>query len=380
MSEHHHHHDMELPVVEAGGSKWGKAHHILLGFLILAVIVWIFSGFYQVRADETAIVERLGKYVEVGDGKVEFVDTGLHYHLPWPIDIVYKIPIKETRHLTVDTFLASQDAYAEVKKEYLKQGADRDVLDAVFDPYLITADKNVIHMKIDVTYQITDPQAWISTISHEEGDNIASAGGMREEVFRQIVQHAIIHQIAEMPINDVLFDKTEELPQSFQKTIQQAMEVPYVDATGKAEQIDLGITLSAVTVPDKRWPQYAIVDQAFQNLIAARSQKDIFINQAKQQAQSEITQADSQALTMKRDAEAYAQRVSDEAKGEASRFSQVLEQYQNAPDVTRWNVYVEAVGAVSGQANRIMFVQPKQSSVLVIDPPSFDAGQVQPNK
>ncbi len=53
--------DVGLPVVESTtGSGWGKAHHVLLGFLALAVLVWVGSGFYKVNADEVAIVERPG--------------------------------------------------------------------------------------------------------------------------------------------------------------------------------------------------------------------------------------------------------------------------------------------------------------------------------
>jgi hypothetical protein len=43
--------DLSLPVNEPEGSRWAKAHHILLGFLLLSAVIWILSGFYQVKAD-----------------------------------------------------------------------------------------------------------------------------------------------------------------------------------------------------------------------------------------------------------------------------------------------------------------------------------------
>ena len=83
---------------------------------------------------------------------------------------------------------------------------------------------------------------------------------------------------------------------------------------------------------------------------------------------------------MLKDADAYAKQVTDEAQGEANRFQQVYAQYEKAPEITRWNVFADAVRSVSGNAKRILFVQPGQKTILTIDPPTFDAGQVQPNK
>ena len=107
--------DLSLPVSDDdGGSRWGKAHHVLLVFAACAIGVWLLSGFYKVKADEVAIVERLGQFVG-SDGKAALIEQGLHYHLPWPIDEVFKIPVQQTRTLTVNTFFAPMDEYADYK-------------------------------------------------------------------------------------------------------------------------------------------------------------------------------------------------------------------------------------------------------------------------
>jgi modulator of FtsH protease HflK len=375
---HSHADDLSLPVTDSEGSRWGRAHHILLGFLVFALLIWLLSGFYQVKADEVAIVERLGSYLSNDQGKALLVEQGLHYQMPWPIDHVFKIPVQQTKTLLVDTFFASQDSYADYKKDFIRRGWPREILDAVFDPYLITADKNVVHMKIAVTYRINDAEAWVSTVSHEDGPDIAAVEGMREQLFRQIVQHAMISELARLPVNRVLFEGTEQLPTLLNNAIQKAMELPDPSDPSGNGQIDLGVLVQKVDVTGNRWPQFEVVDQAFQGVLKARSDQQILVAQANQQADAARTQAESQRDTMIRDAQAYSQRVTDEARGESSRFAQVLEQFQNAPDVTRWNVYVEAVRSITGNANRIMFVQPGQKATLMIDAPQFDAGQVPP--
>ena len=55
----------------------------------------------------------------------------------------------------------------------------REVLDAIYDPYLITGDKNIVHMEIAVTYRRDDPDAWLNTVGYDAGEN--PGAGKREE-------------------------------------------------------------------------------------------------------------------------------------------------------------------------------------------------------
>ncbi len=242
-----------------------KAHHVLLAFLGLAFLVWVGSGFYKVNADEVAIVERLGQFVSTSGGKAALIEQGLHYRMPWPIDQVFKIPVQQTRTLTVNTFYAPQDAYADFKRDAMRQNPDYtpQLLNSIFDPYLITADKNVVHLSLVVTYRIADPEAWITTVSHEaeekaSSDTVAAAAGgeldMREALFQQIVQHAMVRQLAVLPIDQVLFSDTEaggdQWRVALNNAVQNAMLLPDPsDPTGK-RRIDLGVEVQDVRI---RW-------------------------------------------------------------------------------------------------------------------------------
>jgi membrane protease subunit HflK len=386
--------DVGLAVLpEPEGSRWGKAHHVLLGFLGLAVAVWIGSGFYQVNADEVAVVERLGQFVSVGGpgGKATLVEQGLHYRIPWPVDRVFKIPVQQTRTLTVNTFYAPQDAYADFKRDAMRNDPNMtpEVLNSVFDPYLITADKNVVHVSLMVTYRINDPEAWIMTVSHEAEEKAASdtvvaatAGeaDMREQLFQQIVQHALVRQLAVLPVDRVLFSDAvvggDRWRLLLNNAVQNAMVLPDPsDPTGK-KRIDLGVEVQKADVVATHWPSYQAVDMAFQSVLTAKSGADVARFQAQTYAQSAITAAQSQKETMVREAEAYAKQMTNQAAGEANRFTQVYEQFEKAPDVTKWNVYADAVQTVSAAATRMMFVEPGQKTIVTLDPPVFDASQV----
>ncbi|MDP3936156.1 MAG: protease modulator HflK, partial [Alphaproteobacteria bacterium] len=73
-----------------GGKKGGgkrpsptKAMFILIALIPLGI--WLSSGFYKLLPYEQALVLRFGKWVRT-DGE------GLNYHLPYPIEIVQKVP------------------------------------------------------------------------------------------------------------------------------------------------------------------------------------------------------------------------------------------------------------------------------------------------
>jgi membrane protease subunit HflK len=54
------------------------------------------------------------------------------------------------------------------------------------------------------------------------------------------------------------------------------------------------------------------------------------------------------------EASAYKEEVIANAEGEAERFSLLLAEYRNAPEVTRERLYIDAVQKVLGNTNKVM--------------------------
>ena len=377
----HEPHPQSLPVVQEKGSRFGKAHHVLLIFAGAALLVWLLSGFYKVNPGEVAIIERLGQYVGTGhggSGKAELFEPGPHYALPWPIDTVHKISIRQTRILTVDAFDSRPDAYAEVKRRFIEEhpGIQLVVADAVFDPYLITADQNIVHMSVAVQYTIADPEAWLTTASHED-DITGESEGMREALFQQVVQHAMVHMASNLTIDDVLFEGRQRLPVILKAAVINALEPPEIPGDTAKHGITMGIHVERVDLVQARPPDY--VKKNFEAVNEARAQAAGTVSKAQADAQTAVTQAQAAKAGMISDAKAYNSQVVESAKGEAARFAQVLLQYNEAPAVTRYNVYADAVRTIAAAANRLMFLERGQHATITIDSPQFDANQVRPN-
>ena len=50
-------------------------------------------------------------------------------------------------------------------------------------------------------------------------------------------------------------------------------------------------------------------------------------------------------------------------------------QFDKSPDVTRWNVFIDAVRTVASASRRIIFAAPGQKTYIQVDPPQAEAGQ-----
>jgi membrane protease subunit HflK len=113
-----------------------------------------------------------------------------------------------------------------------------------------------------------------------------------------------------------------------------------------------GILVSQVNVTDAQPPN--AVREAFDDVIRAREDEQRVQNQAQQYANRVIPEARGEAQQTIEQANAYKQEVIARAEGDASRFSQLLSEYQKAPEVTRERLYIDAIENVMSNASKIM--------------------------
>ena len=67
-----------------------------------------------------------------------------------------------------------------------------------------------------------------------------------------------------------------------------------------------------------------------------------------------VPKAQGAASRLKEEAQGYRQRVVANAEGEASRFKQVLAEYNKAPQVTRDRMYIETVQQIMSSTSKIL--------------------------
>lgn len=79
-----------------------------------------------------------------------------------------------------------------------------------------------------------------------------------------------------------------------------------------------------------------------------------------------IPRARGNAARLIEESQGYKERVIASAEGDASRFSQILEEYSKAPNVTRERLYLDMMQQVLSNTSKIMVDQQSGSNLLYL--------------
>jgi modulator of FtsH protease HflK len=352
----------ELPVLESEKKdpSWFTAQLAMLIFLAGVVLIWIFSGSYQVGVGEVAVVERLGQYLTLPGGQPLQVPPGWHYHLPWPIDTVYVIPTSRAQQLTISDFNQPPTSYEDWEKEILREDPQitTDDLDAIFNPYLITGDINVLHATISVPYQISDPVAYLQAVAESPGQ---PSGQAMQDVLRILSDHQLIRKFATLTVEEALGSANPT------QNVQAYNSDQINNLQGSITQLNLGLQVQKMQVDKVLVPNEVV--QAFSDVENARQNETTTIQNAETQA-TQITfqaQADSQKILSS--AEAEANQAKTEATGEKQAFSAIYAQYLHDPKVITLTLLNDTLSNVLNSAARVFVVQPNQRILISLPPP-----------
>jgi modulator of FtsH protease HflK len=130
-----------------------RSSFVIVKILMVAlVILFFFSGIFTVPSQERAIILRFGK--PVGSGEEQLLGPGLHWSFPSPIDEVVRIPIGE-----IQTVRSTAGWYQTTPEEEAagNEQPRSSTLNPAVDGYTLTSDGNIIHVRADVRYRISEP-------------------------------------------------------------------------------------------------------------------------------------------------------------------------------------------------------------------------------
>ncbi len=263
-----------------GGGNGASSGRLLSGALMLLVAVWAFTGFYQINDAERGIVLRFGAFQNISQ-------PGLRWHIPWPVESVE----------TINTNVVERLPY---------QGS------------MLTRDENIVLVDLVVQFRRTDPEAYLFNMRAPE------------ETLGDITGSAIREVIGKNELDFILTEGRAEIAAQAQTLIQAT-----VDTYGA------GLTIYEVNLQEANFP--GDVEASVQDAIKAREDKERMSFEAEAYANDIIPNARGSAARALLDAEGYRARVIADAEGEASRFTQILLEYEKAPGVTRQRMYIETL-------------------------------------
>lgn len=294
---------------------------IAIGAVVALALLIAFTSLYTVQPEERAVVKRFGAVYGI-------TDPGLHFKLPFGIDSVQKVATE--RVLKEEFGFRTVD----VTNRERSQFRDQDFLD---ESLMLTGDLNIIRVEWVVQYRIADPIKYLYGMR----EPTRTLRDLSESIMRRVVGNRIGSEVLTIGRVEIANDAREE--------IQAAME-----------QYDNGLHIITVELQDVVPPQR--VQPAFNEVNEARQELERMINEANRELNQTIPRAEGTANRVIAEAEGYATERVNRALGETARFSAVLAEYRNAPEVTRSRMYLETLHAVLPRVGSVVVM--KEGQVL----------------
>ena len=283
---------------------------IFLVVLVL-VIAWLLSGLYRVETREQGLELVLGRYTTT-------TGEGLNFNWPSPIGDVEVVNVTSQRTLP----LGYEPSTMTVRTVNVAQQRERGSL-------MLTADENIIDIQFNVVWMVKNAFDFAFNIRNpEEAVRSAAEAAMREVIGRTELQLALTQGRAAIQ---------EESAAQIQRIL---------------DSYKSGITVLSIQLLPVNPP--ASVIAAFNDVQAARQDKERAINEA-QAYRNEVTpRAKGEAERQIQQGEGYRAEVLNRAQGDAQRFISVYNEYAQAKDVTKERIYIETMEEVMRNMNKVL--------------------------
>ncbi len=278
---------------DSGTSGGGGGAGLGAVFALGAIIVLgyvVFQSFYTVDEQERAVVLRFGEYHRTEN-------PGLRFKLPL-VEQATKVRVTNVRNAE-------------------SQGQ------------MLTEDENIVSVDLQVQYRVGDAKAYVLNV-RDSNQALAFA-----------TDSALRHEVGSSVLDDVLTEGRAELAIRVEQRLQQFL-------------VDYGTGLEIVQVNVESTQPPEAVQEAFREVQRAREDEQRFKEEAETYRNRVVPEARGRAQRLIEEANAYRDEVIERARGETARFTEMLAVYQQAPEVTRERMYLQALENVFANTTKVL--------------------------
>ncbi|MCR5675122.1 MAG: FtsH protease activity modulator HflK [Lachnospiraceae bacterium] len=274
----------------------GKGAARVIGGILLAVLVIVLasSAFYNVGEQEQAVLTMFGKIMRT--------DTAGLY---------FKVPFLQRVHKVDMTTHGIGIGYA--------VGGDGQNITVDEEGIMITSDFNFVDIDFYLEYKVSDPVAYLYNTQDPEG------------TMKNMALAAIRSTVINYPVDEVITTAKGQIQAEVKEKLQ-------TELTNN----EVGLMAVNISVQDAEPPTPEIV-QAFKEVETAKQGKETAVNNAKKYQNEQIPRAEANADKITQQAEADKAARIAEAQGQAERFSQMYQEYQKYPLITKQRMFYEAM-------------------------------------
>jgi membrane protease subunit HflK len=268
--------------------------------MVLLVLAFLGSGFFTVGPQEKAIVLRLGR--PVGQGEQALLSPGFHWAFPKPIDEVERIPFTslQTAESSVGWYLTPDE-----RRHGEPTPPPRDRLDPATTSYAISADTNIIHVRADVHYRITDPVRFHFDFA-DASLFVTNA-----------LNNALLYATSQFPVDDILTKQRTAFREAVTARVHDLVD-----------EEKLGITLEPLTVEVS--PPIGLVAK-FDEVDQATQKRDTVLSQAYSYTNNTLSSARAEAASRTYAAESARSGLVKMVGAQATNFTNLRPYFERDP-------------------------------------------------
>jgi membrane protease subunit HflK len=279
------------------------------------VAVWLASGFYIVEEGRRGVVLRLGRFLEV-------TMPGPRWHIPYPIESVEIVNVSGVRTVEVG---------------YRGNAKNKQPQEAL----MLTDDENIVDVQFAIQYTLKSPEDFLFNNRNPE-DNVLQAA---ETSIREVV--------GKSKMDFVLNQGRSEVASRVKLLMQQILD-----------RYKTGINVTTVNLQNVQAPEQ--VQASFEDVVRAGQDRERFKNEGQAYANDVVPKARGVAARLIEEANGYKQSIISTAQGDASRFRQILTEYEKAPQVTRERIYLDTMQQILGSTSKVIVDQKGGQNLLYL--------------
>lgn len=297
-----------------GSSNASGANFPILPIIAFVSLIWLGTGFYIVDQGSLGVVQRFGKFIET-------TDPGPRWHLPYPFEVVDVVNMEQVRRLEVGYRSNESGGKTKQPKEAL----------------MLTEDENIIDLQFAVQYNLKNAKDYL--FSNRDTDQAVMSAA--ETAIREVVGKNKLDDLLQKGLQD-----TSERMQAILDSYKTGVKI-------------ISVSLQSAVPPEQ-------VQEAFEDVNRANQDNQRQVNEGQAYANDVIPKARGTASRLLAEAAGYKLKIESEARGNASRFDQILVQYNNAPEVTRQRLFLDAQENILSSVSKIVVDQKAGNSLLYL--------------
>ena len=298
--------------------------------LIQAAVLYLMTCFAIVPTGHQAVLERWGAPLNLDKPW----EAGLHFKMPYPMDIVKSFPVYQIKSLAV--------GYENNDPKYNYKGMPvHDTTPVLWSkehwkaeyPFLVPAKKagheeagegsvnnlfDKLVFAVDVQYRIDD----VKKYAYQKASFIEP-----DKVIQQLCERTILHHCSQNDIEQILGPGRNDTAQMLRRKISEEFA-----------KYDVGVSVDYVGIKSVHPP--IKVAEAFEKVISALQQKQTKILKAQGQSHMSVNRAEADAAVNIAAANAYKNEREKLAQADAERFAKQVEAYDKGGDVYLWREYL----------------------------------------